>query len=222
VNWQMNLGDLRALVLPTVALRLRDDFSGHPPRGRVEIRLEQELDGAWEVTEQQVARTPSGVVYFPKLGRSATPRTEPNRRYRVRVGWPLGRPLYSSAGGYPSEQAGVVFEVEAWNRYRRPTSAPPPHPVALLPGPNYPFPAHVPVLRGTIRDGAGDPVADALVEFGAQERVLSDDHGRFALPLRGATPGSVTLDVRDLLGRATTHTLAVPDELELEHDIVLT
>jgi hypothetical protein len=208
----------RSLLLATVAVRLRDDFTGHPPSG-VELELEQEVDGQWQATRRKVVRTPSGFAYFPNLGRARDPLSQPTRNYRVRVTWRLGRPLY--AGAYPSGQAGAVFEVEAWNEDQLPASLPAPHDVFLLPGPNYPFPPSIWLLRGRVIDGDGVPVVDALIEQGSHERALSDERGEFALPLRRVPPGPVTIEFSDHLGQQVTHSLNVPDDLGTGHEITI-
>ena len=43
----------------------------------------------------------------------------------------------------------------------------------LLPAPNYPFDAHIPVLRGLVTDAANKSVPDVYVTQGNLERVLN-------------------------------------------------
>ncbi len=60
----------------------------------------------------------------------------------------------------------------------------------LVPATNYPFPSHVPVVRGVVVEaGSRTPVPDAVVSRAEQERVLSDERGAFALPLRWTKAG---------------------------------
>ncbi|NJK32861.1 MAG: carboxypeptidase regulatory-like domain-containing protein, partial [Deltaproteobacteria bacterium] len=192
---------------------------GRVPVGEVTVELEQEVDGEWRATRREPVHTPSGIAYFPNLGLVADPIGASDQHYRVRVRWSMGSPLYE--GGYPSGQAGALFTIEAWNQYHRPQSKPTAQNVFLLPGPTYPFPPEVWVLRGRVIDGAGEPVADALVEQGAQERVLSDARGEFALPLRWVSEGPLAIDFRDHLGRTAIHNISVPDDLGAGHEIIV-
>jgi hypothetical protein len=68
----------------------------------------------------------------------------------------------------------------------------------LVPAQTYPFPAYLRVLRGRVQDSSTRPVANAEVSLGNTERVLSDENGAFALPLRlSPKRGSIKIDATD-------------------------
>jgi hypothetical protein len=94
--------------------------------------------------------------------------------------------------------------------------------VLLLPSATYPFPSHVPVLRGQVLDPAQRPVPDVRVRRGNIEEVLTDDQGVFGLPLRFAPPGAVTIDAHDERNNRTqTIQVTLPADLQQVHKIVL-
>jgi hypothetical protein len=86
---------------------------------------------------------------------------------------------------FPAPETGREFLVPLYD-----DATPPPKPPALpltillLPSAAYPFQPETPVLRGRLQDARGRPVAGALVVETTRERVLSDQRGVFALPLR--------------------------------------
>jgi hypothetical protein len=181
-TWRIQPGERSELYSP-VGLRLLDEMTGERPIGRVEAFLDVRDGTAWRATGIQAVRTPGGVVAYPGLERRADV-SGPPRRYRVRLTSELYRPVYPS----PLFD-GFEFQAFPWNDTNPPrTITGFPRDVKLAPAPGYPFPSFVPVLRGRVLDTAKKPVADAEVLF-ANERVLSDERGEFALPLRFAAFG---------------------------------
>jgi hypothetical protein len=187
--WRLLPGERPQLYSP-IGLRLLDEMTGEPPIGRTEAFLDVQEGAAWRSTEIQAVRTAGGVVAYPGLERRADV-TGPPRHYRVRIAAELYRPLYLIA------QEGIEFDAFPWNDTNPPAqTAHEPKEVKLAPAPHYPFPPHVPVLRGAVVDlGTKEPVADAEVMYANLERVLSDERGEFALPLRfAALSVPVTID----------------------------
>ncbi len=189
--WRIQPGERSELYSP-IGLRLLDELTGERPIGRVEAFLDVRdvLGGAaWRATGIQPVRTPGGVVAWPGLERRADAGGPP-RHYRVRITADFYRPIYPS-----SPYDGFEFDAFPWNDTNPPrTITRFPQDAKLAPAPGYPFPPFVPVLRGRVVDAAGKPVADADVKLAKRERVLSDERGEFALPLRFAAFG-VPLDI---------------------------
>jgi hypothetical protein len=191
-----------ALVLPVessvlyspVGLRLLDELTGVAPLGSVQSQLDiQDAGGNWRLTNITEVRTPSAVVTYPGLGRCVSPAGRPPQPYRIRLSAEFYIPYYQAAAD------AIPFPVYAYND----TNAPAvivqgPTDTPLVPGPNYPFPTHVRVLRGVVVDATGKSVPNALVTQGNTERTLTDARGIFALPLRWvAAAGAVPIDATD-------------------------
>jgi hypothetical protein len=143
----------------------------------------------------------------------------PARRFRIRLTADFYQPLYRASS------EGIEFDAFPFN------DANPPQVIAsqiqdafLTPATNYPFQAHIPVLRGDVRDASGVRVADVLVMEGARERVLTDERGAFALPLRWAPKnGAVAINATDQRNnRAGAININVPADLRNNHTIVIT
>lgn len=211
-----------------VGLRLLDDLTGEPPRGRVDAELF--LDDAGTLVETGISAklTPAGILTYPALGRRAKPSTHPPRDYQVRLTADYYIPLYRATA------PGIAFQAFPYDDQTPPAGGPAGAvDTPLLPSPPYPFPPHVPVLRGEVTV-TGDPTPDVLVSWtGAvggtpvEDRTLTDARGTFALPLRWApfgplvqidadyTPpggpaqsGSVTVTLPGAL--ATSQSIAIP------------
>ena len=183
----------RLMLYSPIGLRLVDDFTGRAPIGRVRVLLDRrDAAGGWEATDVQAVRTPSDVVTFPGLGRSAQAGAPPTR-YRVRIEATYYRPDYLMTDD------GIEFDVHPYDDSTPPAAFPMlPQGLFLMPAPNYPYPNHVRVLRGEVRDAANDPVANAEVTESVNERVLTDARGGFALPLRWPPlSGAVPIDAVD-------------------------
>lgn len=216
-TWRRLPGERSELYSP-IGLRLLDEMTGGPPAGRTEAFLDIQEGAGWRGTAIQAVRTLAGAVAYPGLERRADV-SGLARRYRVRIAAELYRPLYLTI------QDGLEFDAFPWNDTSPPQStALHPQDVKLVPAPNYPFPPHVPVLRGVVVDTAKRPVADAEVMFSNLERVLSDERGEFALPLRfTALNVSVVIDaLHQRTHRVGSITAALPAALRKSQTISIT
>jgi hypothetical protein len=224
-TWRALLGESNELYA-RFGLRLIDDFTGGAPLGRVAARLEvSDGAGAWRATQLEPARTLSGVLNWPKLERVADPVGRPPRRYRVQLTADFYLPWYRMNAD------GIEFDAYPWNDRHPPTDytgalpvvvAPELREVKLTPSVNYPFPTHVRVLRGVVKDAAGVRVADAEVTRGAVERTLTDRQGNFALPLRWVPDGPVQIDANDhRLARLGTLNITLPQALSSSQTIII-
>lgn len=201
------------------ALRFIDEFTGGPSLYPVEVSLSL-LDGAggWRELDTRPTRSPSGNLLFPGLGRSANVATAPMVRHRVQITSARYRPEYLRT------LDSIEFDVHPYDDTHAPAVVPiAPETVLLLPTANYPFPTHVRTVRGQTLDTAGDPLGNVEVVHNVAERVLSDERGVFALPLRWAPlSGAVTLDATDhRSGRTGQITLTLPDDLQQGHTLTL-
>jgi hypothetical protein len=213
-------GERWALYSP-IGLRLLDDITGHMPFGPVKALLDrQDAAGNWQETKIKAVMTPSGNLTYPGLERHPDV-SGPPRHYRCRIEADLYGPLYRAI------QDGIEFDAFPYNDTNPPANlpAPPnlqvPQDVVLTPASNYPFLPHIPVLRGRVVDVNTDPVADAIVSQGIQERVLTDRRGAFALPLRWV-PLNVQFFVdatHPRTGRANSIPITIPQDLGRNHDI---
>jgi hypothetical protein len=185
IGWRRLAGEDLVLYSP-LGLRLIDDLTGRAPIGRVGAVLEIDDGAGWRRVPRRPVITASHVLSFPGLGRSAGTGV-PASHYRVRLLPDLYRPEYRVTDD------GIEFDAPPYSDVE------PPVPLTagaaeavLLPAAHYPYPSHVPVLRGRVVDPAGEPVADALVPEGLRERVLTDERGAFSLPLRWVAGGVAT------------------------------
>ncbi|HVO01319.1 MAG TPA: hypothetical protein VMT54_03915 [Candidatus Cybelea sp.] len=176
--WQTIAGE-RLMLYSPVGLRLVDDFTGRAPFGTIRTHLDQRRANlTWLPTDIAAVRTPSDVITYPGLGRSAHP-LQPPVRYRVRLEAEFYRP------DYLLNQDAIEFDVHPYDDDNPPVViVGVPQDVFLIPSTNYPYPGHVRVLRGSVVDNAADPVANVEVTEGVGEKVLTDDRGQFSLPLR--------------------------------------
>jgi hypothetical protein len=199
-----------------IAVRLIDEFTGTAPLGRLSVTLEIEDGGQWHDTGIRSILTSNYVVTYPGLERRVHPAGVPPRKYRVLVDAEHYFPLYADP-----TKPGVEALVTPWNE-GQPAAVPKAAVTLLLtPAPTYPFASHVRVLRGVVRRlGTNEAVQRALVREGSRERVLADDRGAFALPLRwpaekatslnidaddqGSESGSVQVDLPAALGLPLT------------------
>ncbi|MEZ6134627.1 MAG: carboxypeptidase-like regulatory domain-containing protein [Pirellulaceae bacterium] len=203
------------LLYSQIAIQLVDDFTSLPPRYPVRAGLEfQDASAQWRQVERQPTITSSGIICFPKLGRSASFATAPVVQYRVSLQSDYYRPEYLRAID------GLEFSVHPYDD-ANPPAVIPMHPqnALLLPAANYPFPSHVRVLRGVVQDTMSAPVAHVEVSEGTSERVLTDARGTFSLPLRWpAFNAAITVDAVDhRTGRSDTLNINLPGDLSLGH-----
>jgi len=214
----------RWLLYSPIGLRLLDDMTGNMPFGPVKSLLDrQDAAGNWQETTINARMTPSGYLTYPGLERHPDV-SGPSRRYRCRIEADFYGPLYRAM------QDGIEFDAFPYNDTNPPANFPPPpnlplpQDVVLTPASNYPFPPHIPVLRGRTVDVNGDPVPDAVVSQGLQERVLTDRRGAFALPLRWVPPNvPVFIDANhQRTGRTGTIPIMIPQNLGQNNDIQIT
>ena len=204
-------------------VRLLDAYTGQGPIGRTRVDLDIADGGAWrELTPDLAQRvsTPGGVVWFPWLEHHRDARGRAPGRYRVRVTSELSTPAYLF------DQGGIEVLVAPYDDATPPTGTPPTIEIELLPAAGYPFSPIVPVLRGAVRDEAGQPMPRALVgwvdpKLGPPlitDRVLSDDHGEFHLPMRRA-PHATPIEIQARRpppppgGKRAAASVRLPDDL---------
>jgi hypothetical protein len=219
MSWTAIVGEPRTLY-SQIGLRLIDEFIGDRPPYRVAARLSyQDSAGEWHVLPTRAVRTPAGSVCFPGLGRSASFATAPIVRHRVQLISDFYRPEYLRTVD------ALEFDIHPYNDDHAPAVLPAtPQAALLLPSAAYPFATHLRVVRGSTRDAGGGAIANVEVLAGASERVLSDERGVFALPLRWpALTGSVVLDAIDhRTGRTAQLTLTLPQDLLQGQSFTLT
>jgi hypothetical protein len=218
-GWTPIAGERRLLYSP-VGLRLIDDLTGTAPAGVIRAELdEQDAGGEWHLTGIRAVRSFGDVLLYPGLGRSSHAAVQPVRHYRVRLisDWYVA--------DYLANDEGVPFDAHPYDD-ETPPAVVPTHPedVFLLPSTSYPFPGHIRVLRGVVRDALNDPVPFVEVTEGSRERVLTDTRGGFALPLRW--PPIVTALQIDALdnrtGRSGQLNVTLPGDLSRGNTIIIT
>jgi hypothetical protein len=199
-----------------IGLRLLDELTNQPPLGKVQAILDiLDTNGNWQQTRVQAVFTPSAVLSYPGLGRQTTVAGRQAQRCRVRLIADLYVPYYLQTAD------GIAFNVYPYNDDNPPAvvsgSA---VDTQLLPAPNYPFPSHIPVLRGVVLDSLGNPVPDAYVTQSNNERILTDARGTFALPLRWAKANTpIEIDATDRSGRTGTVSVQLPAALSSSQKI---
>jgi hypothetical protein len=170
--------DERSLQLSQIGLRLIDDLTGKDPIGEIGCALSvEDVPGQWRKTDITPVRSESGILTFPGLGRVRDVSGQPVRHYRAEISARYYRPFYNAP------QTGIEFDIHPFNDGHPPPLPPALRDVALMPATNYPFQTHLRVLRGQVRNAFG-AVVDAEVSRSNTERVLSDELGFYALPLR--------------------------------------
>jgi hypothetical protein len=215
---QLLAGAQRELVTP-IAIRLRDDFSGDGVVGNVALLLDIKEGSGWCPLDRAPATTASGIYIYPNLERRAAPIGLPPRRYRVRIEAANYRPRYLRIDD------AIEFNAFPGNDDVLPTTyAKTVRVEALLPSVNYPFPTHVPVLRGLVTDAGGNPVPNVVVHEGLRETVLTDERGQYALPLRWVPPAvPVPIDAEDLrTARTDTQLVMLPSSLGVSINFTIT
>jgi hypothetical protein len=215
-GWREISSEHIALYSP-IGLRLLDDFTGRAPLGRVGAVLDRQVSpGVWEPTTIAAVLTPSSILTWPGLGREMDPLAAPTRRYRVRLQPDLYRPSYLETAD------GIEFDAPPWDDANEPVPITMgPQLAALLPASAYGFPTWVRVLRGQVEDVSGGPVPNVMVSQAAVERVLSDERGAFALPLRWAATGQVVQASDARTGRSGSHVLNLPADLQTNVTITI-
>lgn len=203
-----------------IGLKLVDEFTGQAPGYPVFSGLEyQDGAGAWRAVRREAVVTPGGVISYPALGRSAQAATQPVLKHRVLLCSEFYRP------DYLVDKDGIEFDIHPYDDDNPPAVIPPiPQTVLMIPNTRYPYPGHVRLVRGVVRDSGGDPVANVEVSQGAHERVLTDERGAFTLPLRWPTLNAVvSLDAIDhRTGRNGSLNIILPGDLFQGHIFTIT
>ena len=201
-----------------IGLNPIDDVTGAAPIGWVRAELDLKVGANWSKTSIKDARSASGIIIYPALGRQVEVQGQLPRRYRVRI------TAQFYIAWYRQNLDGIEFDAFPYN------DAIPPQVIVsqanalpLSPAVNYPFPGHIAVLRGVVADTAGNRIKDVEVKRGAVERVLTDERGTFALPLRWtANNVSVSIDATDhRTNRTGTINVTLPQDLRKSQTIVI-
>lgn len=216
-TWRVLPGESTQLYSP-IGLRLLDELTGASPLGHINAFLDLQLSpGNWSATDIKAACTASGVISYPGLERHGDVSGLGPRHYRVRIEAEFYVPLYRR------NVDGIEFNAFPYSDIQPPsTTIHVPQDMVLTPGPGYPFPSHVLVLRGKVVDNnMGKPVPDAVVTQGVTERVLTDARGTFALPLRWAPLNmNVAIDAADeRTGRVGTIQVQLPGAISKSQTI---
>ncbi|NHZ89641.1 hypothetical protein F2P45_11540 [Massilia sp. CCM 8733] len=210
----------RHVTYSQIGLRLVDELTGRPSLQRVDARLSfRDSGGDWQPLATQPITSPSGYLLYPGLGRSANAALAPVVRHRVELSSDFYRPDYLRTVD------ALEFDIHPYDDQQPPAVVPDvPLTVRLLPSASYPHAAFIRTLRGVTLDPNGDPIANVEVTQGMAERVLSDERGVFALPLRWVgLGGSVTVDAIDhRTGRIDQLTLTLPQDLRQGQTFTLT
>ena len=79
------------------------------------------------------------------------------------------------------------------------------------------------MLYGLVVDQSGEPIPDVLVTESSRERVLSDERGAFALPLRQPSETeTVIVDAVDQrTGQTGQITVSLPNDIDGNHEITI-
>ena len=201
----------RTVLYSQIGLRLVDEFTGGPLQHRVAAHISfEDSAGNWQPLELEPIPSPAGNLLYPGLGRSASFGTAPMVRHRVQIESDFYRPEYLRNAD------ALEFDIHPYDDANPPAVLSNiPHTVLMLPSVTYPFAGFVRTVRGRTLDNLGDPIANVEVTAGTTERVLSDERGVFALPLRWAPlSGAVIIDAVDhRTGRTDQINLALPQDL---------
>ncbi len=194
----------------SLAVQPVDEFTGERPLDKPTLVIEREVSaGVWTRLEQEPVRTPSGILAFLRLERRRAATGVPPVNYRFTLESPLYVPAFRQTKDWESTT------VAPWDDVGVPSSpVSQPLRVPLYPSIAYPFDPSIPVIRGTVRDSAGRPVRDALVSESGRERVLTDERGQYALPLRWLAAGvAAPIDAKDRQGRTVSVNVTLPTSL---------
>lgn len=182
-----------------IAVRPLDASTGEPSRARLDARLEMgDRFGRWHPARIGPIRTEAGVLAWPGIGRTARPSHAADSRYRVRLSASHHRLAWlTEAGGLTLTPPVFVVRPYSHDAPLPFASIPEARVVLTFPGPTTPLPAHVPVLRGTVRGPGGGGQPDVVVSHG-DVRVITDERGVFGLPMGRARPGEVLIEAARL------------------------
>jgi hypothetical protein len=217
-TWQLEPPERIRLFSP-IGLRLVDDMTDGDPVGGIRATLDVQTANTWTATKIKGVRTPAGIVAYPGLGRTSDPVGKPAITYRIRLDADFYIPVYRATAD------GIQFQAYPYNNTNDPQQfATTATETRLAPAPAYPFPSHIPVLRGAVTDASGTRAPDVLVFWGTpphQERCITAADGGFALPLRLAT-GAITISAIDQRnGRHQDQTITLPGDLAKSWTLVI-
>jgi hypothetical protein len=206
---QTELGVESRVSASPIWLRLVDTFTGRPPGGPIDVRIEKRDGATWIPLAVPHQVSSSGDVGFLDLGKEQSGQTG---TFEVRIFVTNPRTVAVTGTGDPF----VTATISVWSADSPPT--PTPQSVTFLPGPDYNFGPGVPLLSGRVVDSAGDPVERARVSatetvHGSPvvEEAMTTGGGWFRLPLRWSS-GSTQIDaVRGSLTGTTI--ITVPGDL---------
>jgi hypothetical protein len=213
VHW-VERRDLMELVRVSFAVKLRDLVTQDAPLGEPGLILEREEPaGQWTRLDPETVRTvrtASGLLAHLKLERRRFASGLPAVQYRFNITSPryLARFLASRD-----------WETVAVQPYDGAGTSPPaptaPVNVDLCPSVLYPFGTNVPVIRGTVTDKVtGKALPNTLVFGGPSGSTVTDERGRYALPLIGAAFGvAIVVGALDRLGRNGMANVTLPSAL---------
>jgi hypothetical protein len=217
-TWMLEPQERTRLFSP-VGLHLVDDMTNDEPVGAIRVLLDLQGPAAtWIPTKIASVRTLGGVVAYPGLGRTSSPLGKPPVNYRIRLDADYYVPVYRATTD------GIPFQAFPYNDTNDPSQfAKISQDVRLTPAPTYPFPSHIPVLRGTVKDASNNPVPDVLVFWLGNERTITTADGGFALPLRLAASGTtITVSAIDQrTGRHKDQSITLPADLQKSWTLVI-
>lgn len=210
--------DQADIVRVSFAVRMRDLVTGEGPLGEPGIILEREQPaGTWTRIDPEpdgrmrASRTPSGLLAYVKLERKRFAAGLPATRYRFMITSPYYIPRFRAMTDWET-----VLVASYDNAGTLPPAPNLPVDVNLCPSLLYPFAAHIPVVHGTIIDKVTrKPLPDTLVFGGpAANTTITDERGRFGLPLLGADSGlAIPIGATDRLGRNGVASATLPGDL---------
>jgi hypothetical protein len=201
-----------------VWLRTVDTFTGGPPSGPLDVRIEKRDGATWIPLAVPHQISSSGDVGFLDLGRGRPGETG---SFDVRITVIAPRTVADTPTGDPF----VVKTVTVWAADSPPT--PTAERVRFVPGPDYRFGPGVPLLSGRVVDAAGVAVERAHVTATETvrgspvvEEVMTTADGWFRLPLRWSSGSTQIVAERGSLSGGTT--ITVPDDLPVAVTLTVT
>jgi hypothetical protein len=177
-----------------------DLVTGSPPVLPLRVLLDIQDGQEWVPTGIEPTITLSGAVSYPDLGRCRNPAAATIRRYRAR----FQSDTYLAVGR--ARRDGEEFLAYPFDDTTPPAQDAARAEIGLAPAAGYPFPGELPVLYGQVSTASGELVPDVLVTATVGPPVLrtpqtaqtlTGPDGAFALPLRWAPVGPITVTATD-------------------------
>jgi len=204
-----------------------DVVTGSPPSLPLRVLLDIQDAQGWVPTNIAPAVTLSGTVSYPDLGRCRNPAAATPRRYRAR----FQSEAYLAVGR--AHRDGEEFLAYPFDDTTPPAQNAARAEVGLAPAVGYPFPGDLRVLYGQVSTAVGELVPDVLLSVTVGPPVLRTPQtvhaltgpgGTFALPLRWAPAGPITVtatDYRHTPNRTGQLAVQLPDALGHNQKIVI-